>query len=88
MASPKTATSKKASIGKVTPGGEVRVVKPQPAKFNVTRSANTGRFIINGVDEAKLVNKHPDVRIQRAPGKPKHLSRAQISAMVKVMKVA
>lgn len=52
------------------------------------RRSKSGRFTVNGVDELKLVNQHPKVPVQPAPYKPRHLTPAQISAMVKLMKVA
>jgi hypothetical protein len=55
--------------------------------FVVSRQAD-GSFTINGVKESKLVNRHPGVQLQEAPGKPAHFTAGQIDSMVKLMKIA
>jgi len=57
-------------------------------KRGIVLSAETGRYSIDGVPILSLVNRHPDVKVQAAPGKPRHLSRQQITEIVKRMKVA
>ena len=56
--------------------------------FIVERSSETGGLIFNGTKASQLINKHPQVKIQRASVKPKHLSTQKIAEMIKSMKVA
>src|ERR1019366_2739297 len=53
-------------------------------QFVATKS---GRLVVNGVDEANLVNRYPKIAFAKAPGKPKYLTRNQITTMVRLMKV-
>ena len=67
--------------------GESRLPTKKPAdKIRVRRTAD-GLFVISGVKETNLVNRFPEVEVQRAAGKPKHLSKDRISAMVRLMKI-
>ena len=90
VTSAKKPPAKKAPAAKaVTPvkRGAAGGLAGAKSTFTISRS-ESGRFIINGVDELKLVNQHPKISVHAAPGKPRHLTPAQISAMVKLMKVA
>ena len=60
-------------------------LKRPAAKFKVRRAK--GRLVIDGVNETNLVMRGAVGRYLRAPGKPKHLTTAQISDMVKLMRV-
>jgi hypothetical protein len=53
----------------------------------VVRNASTGRFVVGGSDERKLVNKFASVSVKSAPAKPKHVTDSQIRELTKRMKV-
>jgi len=86
----KTPPAKKAATPKATARAKSAASGKALAAVNTAKIARSEseRFVINGVDELKLVNQYPKIPVQPAPGKPRHLTSAQISAMVKLMKVA
>lgn len=80
-----SANPRGADIKSTTKKGFIIEVK---SKVIVARSPKTGAFTVNGVAGKKFINQHPSVKVQSAPGKPKHLTGDQIRNMVRSMKVA
>lgn len=58
--------------------------------MTVVRDAVTGRFLVGGTDERKLVNQHKrsSLVVKPAPGKPKYFTQTEIETLTKLMKVA
>lgn len=54
----------------------------------VVRNARTGRLLVGGTDERRLVNNHADIQVKSASVKPKHISESLIKDLMKMMKVA
>ena len=64
-------------------------IKSQAASaMTVVRDAITGRFVVGGTDERRLINKHSGVSVKPAPGKPKYFTQTEIENLTKLMKVA
>jgi hypothetical protein len=82
--SQREATAKRTPGEVSNPRAKKTIARPA-TKFKVTHSK--GRVIIDGVAEGKLVRQRSDGRFMLAPGTPKHLSTAQISKMMKSMRV-
>ena len=53
----------------------------------ITRTSD-GKLIINGTRQGKLVNQHPEVKVLQVKMNPTHLSKKDVSEIVKSMKVA
>lgn len=56
--------------------------------MTVVRDAVTGRFVVGGTDERRLINKHGRISVKPAPGKPKYFTQTEIENLTKLMKVA
>lgn len=54
----------------------------------VVRDAVTGRFLVGGTDERRLINKHSRITVKSAPAKPKYFTTTEIETLTKLMKVA
>ena len=62
--------------------------KPASSEIAVVRDAITGRFVVGGTDERRLINQHSSVSVKPAPGKPKYFTQTEIENLTKLMKVA
>jgi hypothetical protein len=47
-----------------------------------------GQFVVKGTNQASLIKQHPDVKIKASKIEPKHLSKSDVAAIVRSMKVA
>ena len=58
--------------------------------MSVVRDAVTGRFLVGGTDERRLVNQHKrsSIVVKPAPGKPKYFTQTEIETLTKLMKIA
>ena len=56
--------------------------------MTVVRDAVTGRFLVGGTDERRLVNQHGSISVKPAPGKPKYFTQTEIETLTKLMKIA
>ena len=56
--------------------------------MSVVRDAVTGRFLVGGTDERRLINHHSSASVKPAPGKPKYFTQTEIENLTKLMKVA
>jgi hypothetical protein len=63
------------------------VQKKATQSVSISRT-NDGKLIIDGVSQTRLVNKYPGVKVGKTTIKPSHFSEADISEIVKSMKVA
>lgn len=64
-------------------------IKSQAASaMTVVRDTITGRFVVGGTDERRLINQHGSVSVKPAPGKPKYFTQTEIENLTKLMKVA
>lgn len=74
-AAARKSTGARTTVARVVTGGErVKAVPKQAAAARVTGEG--------------LVNRFPSITVQPAPGTPKHLTKRQMSAMLKLMKIA
>lgn len=63
-------------------------VKLPTGSYVLVSRTKDGTFKVGGTAQSQLVNKHPDIKVRRADIQPKKLTKAEISQMIKAMKVA
>lgn len=89
----KRAASKKPAARKPPPGSKsLNVTKPAAKKAAAAKApdaAHNARAYAAGAPRraSPLVGKHPDLKPQPAPGRPRHLKMDDIAAGVRLMKL-
>jgi hypothetical protein len=97
MKSAKTPTLKRAAkaAGKVAAKSVATVPAKKNAPLKASARKTAGKSALakkaaakSAVHTLKLVNQFPPIEVKPAPSRPRHLSQAQVSAMLKIMKIA